>query len=254
MFKISFKSATICVHTGLQSATPGTDRGANLVHRQFLPLPLKGALERVQTSMIGSIDPCLQYAPYGVIHNVQVRRRRGPIRRLDEIRKMSRAKRLGVFCAVGRGRILLEGPLPIFEHFLGCRLHDPFENGPLVVGLVYFDPFIDDDQRKFALSRDRPPNHDAAPGLKALNSPKFFWNSFEGYRINSIVLLVQFLLDREELLIRKNDRIHTITCAPAKESIATNPPLFLLSNRKSMNFSSFVGLESKVKFQCSSNG
>ena len=227
--QVSFKSTVICVHTGLQSTTPGTDRGTNLVHRKFVPLPLNGTLERVQTSMCGSVDPGLQYAPYGIIHYVQVRRGGGPIRRLDEVRKIGRAEGLVDFRAVGWGRILLEGPLPVPEYPLACRLHDPVENGPLVVGLVYFDPLIDDDQRKFALSRHRPPYHEAAPRLKALNSPHFFWNIPEGHRIYSIILLVQCLLDGEDLLIRKNNRIHPMTFVPAKESIATNPPLFLLS-------------------------
>ena len=80
MCKISFKSATICVHTGLQSATPGTERGANLVHRQFLPLPLKGALERFQTFMCCSVYSDLQDAQYCIIHNVQVQQGGGPIR------------------------------------------------------------------------------------------------------------------------------------------------------------------------------
>ncbi len=188
--QVSFKSAAFCVHTGLQSGTPGVDRSANLVHRKFLPLPVKGLLERVQTSMLGSIDPGLQYAPYGIIHNVQVRRGGRPIRRFNKIRQIDLAPALVGLRAVGRGRILLECPLPIFEYPLACRLHDSVQNFPLVVGFVHFYPLIDDDQWKFALSGHRPPNHDAAPGLKALNSSHFLWNIFEGCRIYSIILLV----------------------------------------------------------------
>src|SRR5690349_1185077 len=45
----------------------------------FCPLSLNGAPDRAQISMYVSIDPGLQYAPYGIIHNVQIRRWRGPI-------------------------------------------------------------------------------------------------------------------------------------------------------------------------------
>jgi len=126
--QISFKSVSRSVHTALQSETPRVDRGANYVHRKFLPLPLNGSLERVQTSMLGRVDPGLQDATYGIIHNVQVRQGGRSFRRLIKSGKLA-SHQLRLDFALWAGALSC---WKVHCPFLNIRWHWGFTTGPRI--------------------------------------------------------------------------------------------------------------------------
>ena len=152
---------------------------------------------------------------------------------------------LSRFRLVSRGRVLLERPNHIAEVLLGPRKYHSLENVASVDFLVDFDFLIHENEGGLTASADSAPDHD---GLRIL---AVFDNVRRAGSLSGpapVVLVVVRLLNGEQLLVRKQDALPSLSSCPTLELATSLEPHMFVFIGEQLNFLELVRHEVKLLF------
>ena len=144
---------------------------------------------------------CLRFqnGPDRGIHWIQVRRIWWLLIKADEVGKMLLTPVLDNSRFMRRSAILLEGPLSISKVLNRPRKQFLLQNVKIVLA-VHFNTLGNKDQRCFAVRSDPSENHNRCWMRSAWDASMWIGNS-----VNTIVLLIQYLLNGENLFISEQN-------------------------------------------------
>ena len=152
---------------------------------------------------------------------------------------------LSRFRLVSRGRVLLERPIHIAEVLLGPGKYHSLENVASVDFLVDFDSLIHENEGGLTASADSAPDHD---GLRIL---AVFDNGRRAVSLSGpapVVLVVVRLLDGEQLLVREQDALPSLSSGPTLELATSLEPHTFVFIGEQLNFLELVRHEVKLPF------